>query len=207
MDQLDPEGSPLRALSEVERFVRRNTRMAARIESTRRENVPDYSTLMLREVLADAVAHTDYSQRGMSLRVAIYDDRLEVENPGGWPVGFSEDDFKDGVSCPRNPAVARVLRELDVIERWGSGYRRISEASESGGYPLPTWHEVGPVLRVVLYPHPEIAAPNRTREYSATGDGTVSGRVAREMGHDAVPLTERQNWMLLELAQGRAVVA
>lgn len=193
LDQLDPEGSVLQALDEVERFVRRNTRMAARIESLRRENVPEYAPIHLREVLVNAVAHTDYSQQGMPLRVAIYDDRLEVENPGGWPVGFSEDDFKAGISRPRNPAIAHVLRELDVIERWGSGYRRIREASEAGGYPLPEWHDLGLVLRAVLRPHPDVGD---------IGDvGAYVGDVGAYVG-EIPDLNERQQWFLDQVEAG-----
>ncbi len=208
LDQLDPEGSVLTALAEVERFVRRNTRVAARIESRRRQNVPEYSTIMLREVLANAVAHSDYSHRGMSLRVAVFDDRLEVENPGGWPVGFSEEDFKAGISRPRNPVIARVLRELDVIERWGSGYRRIVEAGATGDYPLPEWREVGPVLRVALHPHHEMGI-TAGAVYSATSDGTVNGTAngRTERPDEDAPLNERQRWMLLQLAQGISVAA
>ena len=207
LDQLDPEDSVLQALGAVERFVRRNTRMAARIESLRRQNVPEYSTIHLREVLANAVAHTDYSQRGMHLRVAIFDNRLEVENPGGWPVGFSEEDFKAGISRPRNPAIARVLRELDVIERWGSGYRRIREASEAGGYPIPDWRDVGPVLRVILRPHPDVAAPS-SATYPDTVSGTEDGRVGGTVNdRPNEALNDRQNWMLLQLAQGHAIAA
>lgn len=198
----------LEALDAVERFVRRNTRTAAKIESLRRQNVPEYSTVQLREVLANAVAHTDYSQKGMNLRVAVFDNRMEVENPGGWPVGFSEDDFKAGISRPRNPAIAGILRELDVIEKWGTGYKRIREAAASGGYPVPTWHEFGPVLRAVLYPHPDIAQV--TSFSSATRDGTASGRV-RGIGEgdreSALPLNDRQQWMLLSIVQGHVVAA
>lgn len=206
LDQLDPDGSVLKSLDEVERFVRRNTRTAAKIESLRRQNVPEYSTVQLREILANAVAHSDYAQRGMHLRVAIFDNRLEIENPGGWPVGFSEDDFRAGISRPRNPAIARVLRELDVIERWGSGYRRIREASEVGGYPIPRWHDVGPVLRVVLYPHPALAIPS-TVGYPATENGIEDGRINVIVDDPVDALTERQSWMLLELAQGHATSA
>ncbi len=211
LDQFDPEGSVLEALDAVEKFVRRNTRTAARIESLRRQNVPEYATIHLREILANAIAHTDYSQRGMNLRVAIFDDRMEVENPGGWPVGFTEDDFKAGISRPRNPAIADILRRLDVIEKWGTGYRRIQNASEGAGYPLPTWSEMGSVLRVTLRPHPEVTLPSNSGRYSATADGRVNGTedhlpslVSERPGG---PLSDRQQWMLLELAQGRPAVA
>ena len=192
LDQLDLDASILDALDEVERFVRRNTRTAARIEALRRENVPEYSTIQLREVIANAAAHADYSLRGMTLKVAIYDDRLEVENPGGWPIGFSEEDFKAGISRPRNPAIARVLRELSVIEQWGSGYRRIQEASERGGYPLPIWKEVGLVLRSTLFP---VTVP------SVVSPDTWGVTVTR------ADLNDRQRWMLLQLALDQPVAA
>lgn len=214
LDQLDPEGSVLQSLEEVERFVRRNTRMAARIESLRREDVPEYAPVHLREVLVNAVAHADYSQQGMPLRVAVYDDRLEVENPGGWPIGFTEDDFRAGVSRPRNPAIAHVLRELDVMERWGSGYRRIVEASETGGYPLPEWNDLGLVLRTVLLPHPDLHPERDDEDDGREGDQNREGdREDREHRDDVpddvpvnvpddVPLNERQVWFLGRIQRG-----
>ena len=88
--------------------------------------------------------------------LAIYDDRLEIQNPGIMPPGMSIEQFKAGVSRIRNPVIARTLGELGLIEEWGSGYKRIKEACEKGGYPLPTWEEFGSALRVTFYPHPEI---------------------------------------------------
>lgn len=205
LDQLDPEGSIPDALAEAERFVRRNTRLAARIESLHRQNVPEYSSVILREVLANAIAHADYSLRGMSVRTAVYADRLEVENPGGWPIGFSEEDFKAGISRVRNPVIARTLHELDIIEGWGSGYLRIREETVMSGYPLPSWREVGPVLRVTLPSHPSVAAQTAwtaTNVYPVTGNDRVNDRVGIQARG---PLNDRQRWMLSELAQGNNV--
>jgi predicted HTH transcriptional regulator len=210
LDRLDIEGSVLAGLDEVQRFIRRNTRMAARIGSVRRKDVPEYPPIALREVLANAVAHADYSQRGMPLRVQIYDDRLEVENPGGWPIGFSEEDFKDGISRVRNPVIARVLHELDIIEGWGSGYERVRDACQQGGYPIPDWHETGPVLRVRFAPHREVAEHFAQMDiadtYPDTDDGSVN--VSVNSGEDLDrPLNQRQEWMLNVLGEGRRVGA
>lgn len=210
-------------LGPVRAFIRRNTRMAARIDGAmRRQNVPEYPARALREVLANAVAHADYSQRTMPLRVQIYDDRLEVENPGGWPLGFDEEDFKNGVSKIRNPVIARVLHELDFIEGWGSGYERIQSTCEDGGYPMPEWEEAGPVLRARLRPHPSVAVnpmqivlPLREREapdhvYSDTGGvgvnvGVDSGSVGvRPKSHR---LNERQSWFLEQIGKGARITA
>jgi predicted HTH transcriptional regulator len=82
LDRLDIEGSVLEALDETPRFIRRNTRLAARIEGMLREDIPEYPRVALREALVNAVAHTDYTLRGMQIMVAVYSDRLEIQNPG-----------------------------------------------------------------------------------------------------------------------------
>ena len=231
LDRLDVADSVLEALGpaedtttpghlgEVRAFIRRNTRMAARIETMRRQNIPEYPARALREVLANAVAHADYSQRTMPLRVQIYDDRLEVENPGGWPLGFDEDDFKSGVSKIRNPVIARVLHELDFVEGWGSGYERVLSSCERGGYPVPTWEETGPVLRVRFRPHPDVAVnpmqivlplPEGEGAYSDTGGvgvsvGVPSGGVG--VRRPTVRYNDRQRWFMDQIGKGARITA
>ncbi len=109
------------------RLAERN-RAGAKYGGPAESERPEYPARALREVLANAVAHADYSQRTMPLRVQIYDDRLEVENPGGWPLGFDEEDFKNGVSKIRNPVIARVLHEPD-LSSFGSHRQRHSISS------------------------------------------------------------------------------
>jgi ATP-dependent DNA helicase RecG len=157
LDRLDIEGTVLEALEETPKFIRRNTRLAARIVTMRRQDIPEYPEVALREVLVNAVAHADYSLTGMRIRVAIYANRLEVENPGMLPFGMTLEDLKAGVSRIRNRVIVRVLRELGLVEEWGTGYRRVMQACEEGGYPPPTWQELGSALRVVFQPHPEAA--------------------------------------------------
>ena len=65
------------------------------------------------------------------------------------------DDLKAGVSRIRNRVIVRVLRELSLVKEWGTGYRRVTQACEAGGYPPPTWQELGAALRVIFEPHPE----------------------------------------------------
>jgi len=66
------------------------------------------------------------------------------------------EDFKAGFSKIRNRVVARTFRELGMMEEWGSGYKRVVDFCRQNGYPLPEWQEVGPALRVTIYPHPEV---------------------------------------------------
>ncbi len=200
LDQLDIEVSVLDAIEEIIRFVRRNTRLAAKIEGLRREDIPEYPQIALREGLVNAVAHTDYSLTGMNIRVAIFDDRLEIENPGTFPFGLTVDDLKAGVSRIRNPVIARVLHELELMEYWGSGYKRMREDCQEGGYPLPEWAELSSVVRTIFAAHPDVAlqATGPSRDQVGTKSGLSRDQVqvlelARE-SRSATDLMEHLGW-------------
>lgn len=195
LDQLEADSqgiSVLAALDEIPRFVRRNTRTASRItgQTLRRQDIPEYSAVALREVLVNALAHADYSRQGMTIKVAIFSNRIEVENPGGWPLGLSEEDFRNGVSRARNPVIAGVLHKLTIMENWGSGFERIETDAQRLGYVLPAWEDKGSVLRAKLLPHPEPQIPTGD-EFTLTSDVLVNVRV-----------NERQQWFMDRLADG-----
>lgn len=75
---------------------------------------------------------------GMRIQIAIYSDRMEIQNPGMLPFGTTMDDFKAGVSKIRNCVIACVLRELGLMKEWGSGYMRVLEALSVNLYFLHT---------------------------------------------------------------------
>ena len=104
----------------------------------------------VREALVNAVAHADYSQRGTPLRVSVFDDRLEVENPGLLPFGLTLDDLPHGVSKLRNRVIGRVFHELRLVEQWGSGVQRMLAACRDAALPTPLWEEIGNRLRVTM---------------------------------------------------------
>ncbi len=104
----------------------------------------------LREAVINAVVHTDYAQRGAPLRIAIFDDRLEVENPGLLPFGLTVEDLPHGVSKLRNRVIGRVFHALGLIEQWGSGIQRMSAACLDAGPAAPVFEELATRFRVPL---------------------------------------------------------
>lgn len=68
----------------------------------------------------------------------------------------------------------RVFGELDLIEEWGSGYKRIKESCQKNGYPEPMWEEYGTVMRVTFYPHSDIATQIGASEPGQHQVGTKS---------------------------------
>ena len=91
-----------------------------------------------REAFVNAVAHRDYSIEGRSIEILVFNDRLEIRNPGRLlsTVTLAELRRGGGVHDSRNTYVARVLRELGYIEEMGEGIRRIGD--------LMSGHELAP---------------------------------------------------------------
>ncbi|MFZ2470974.1 MAG: ATP-binding protein [Methanothrix sp.] len=113
--------------------------IAVRYEMTgeaRRREVPELPYDALREAIINAVAHRDYFERGANVMVEIYDDRIEIYNPGGLPRGLSPESFGKR-SVLRNPKIAGMLHRADYIEKMGTGVRKMQRLmSEAGLLPL-----------------------------------------------------------------------
>ena len=87
----------------------------------------------MQEALVNALIHRDYSVVGSEVHVDIYDDRLEIYSPGGMYDGTFVQDLNplNVSSTRRNPIIADVFARMDLMERRGSGLRKIIEAYES----------------------------------------------------------------------------
>ncbi|KAG6559190.1 Putative ATP-dependent DNA helicase recG C-terminal [Candidatus Rhabdochlamydia oedothoracis] len=145
--------SPLpQALEEVLSFIRRHTSMSFSIKGIRREETPQYAPMLLREAIMNALIHADYANHRSPIQIAIFDDRLEVTNPGSLPFGLSLDSALSGVSQLRNKVLGRTFRELKLTEHWGSGLKRMLDVCQHQHIPLPKFEELGHFFRLTLYP-------------------------------------------------------
>lgn len=113
----------------------------------------------LREAVINALVHADYAQRGAPIRISIFDDRVEIENPGLLPPGLTVEDLRRGVSKLRNRVIGRVFHELGLIEQWGSGIQRMSAACRDAGLAAPVLEEIGMRFRVTFRTTPGKVPP------------------------------------------------
>ena len=97
------------------------------------------------------IAHTDYELRGAPICLAIFDDRIEIENPGLIPYGLTIEDITSGTSKIRNRVITRVFRELKLMEQWGSGVLRMIQACTEAGLEPPHFEEIAGRFRVTFY--------------------------------------------------------
>ena len=132
-------------------FIQRHTSLRAEFGGIRRQDIPEYPAAVVREAVINALLHADYSIKGASIQIAIFDDRLEITSPGGLPFGLSLEKALSGISQLRNHVIGRIFRELKLIEQWGSGLTRMREICEQQGIVPPKFEEVDRFFRTTLY--------------------------------------------------------
>ena len=161
------------AVESIMLFLKKHAMRGADFSEIRRKDVWSIPLGILREVVINALVHADYSQRGAPTRIAFFDDRIEVENPGILLPGMTIEDMKQGVSRIRNSVIARVFRELDLIEQWGSGVRRVFKEAEELGLPELQIVEIGMRMRFIVPLTDKILVQTKTGQVEAQVEAQV----------------------------------
>jgi ATP-dependent DNA helicase RecG len=117
-------------------FLKRHLNLAYEIKSRQRTEKLEIPEVALREAVVNAVAHRDYFEKGATVMIEIFDNRVEISNPGGLPKGLNPKDFGKR-TLARNPLIASLLHRVGYIEKLGTGIQRIKDAVESVGLAAP----------------------------------------------------------------------
>ncbi|HEY0150869.1 MAG TPA: ATP-binding protein [Longimicrobium sp.] len=155
LDNRQEVGNVFDLLIRAQRFLRDHLPIAGRVVPNLFERIDDplYPPLALREALANALCHRDYTSPGSSVGVAIYDDRLEITSTGNLPFGLTPADLtRPHASQPWNPLMADVFYRRGIIEQWGRGTLKIIDLTEQAGLVAPEFEVRGGEVVVRFYP-------------------------------------------------------
>jgi len=149
-----------------------------------------YPVRALREAVLNAVVHRDYS-RAVDTDILVYQDRIEIRNPGRLPDGWTAEKLLEAHSSePANPSVAKAFYDMRYIERYGSGIKMIREECAAMGLPEPEY-EVAFGIFEVTFRLPE------------KNDRNVSGKAAVDLSD----LTDTEAKIYALICEGKVTTA
>ena len=119
-----------------------------------RQEVLMYPKLAIRELIANALIHQDFLITGAGPLVEIFEDRIEITNPGVPLV--STERFVDTPPRSRNEALASLMRRFRICEERGSGIDKVISEVESFQLPAPLFETPGEFTRSVLFAHKDL---------------------------------------------------
>ena len=156
LDDKEYEGNLISLLRNSSEFVRNNSKVRFVKESQSRVDKPDYADRAVTEALVNALIHRDYILLGSEIHIDMFDDRLEIQSPGGMYDGraIQDRDIHTIASARRNPVIADLFHRMKFMERRGSGLTKIlSETAKLPGYEdrmKPEFFSTPSDFRVVL---------------------------------------------------------
>ena len=171
-DRNDVRNDLLTQFGESVAFLKKHLNVRSEIRGFDRFDIYEIPLDALREAIVNAIIHRDYAMKGTSIYVRIYDDRVEIENPGGLSGGITRQDFGKS-SIRRNPIIADLFHRMGKVERMGSGIERMGELMRDAGLKEPVF-EMDAFFRVTFYRDPRysLKADKETAE-KTMGKGLV----------------------------------
>ncbi len=142
LDRKDLSADIITNIEDALIFLKKHLNLRYEITSARRREILEIPESALREAVVNAVCHRDYFEKGANTMIEIYDDRVEISNPGGLPKPLKPKDFGKK-SVTRNPIIADLLHRAGYIEKMGTGIMRMRKAMKEAGLEEPLFEYDG----------------------------------------------------------------
>jgi ATP-dependent DNA helicase RecG len=118
---------------------------------------------VFKEAIINSLAHRDYYDRGAVTHIEVYDDRIEITNPGGLVSAISEEEFGKR-SHSRNPLIFGLFARMHLVEQVGSGINRIQDLMTSAGLLEPVFQKQGFFTLILKRPKSSVKSSVKTAD-------------------------------------------
>lgn len=140
MDSQRIQGNFFQLLNAAMAFIFKHLSLSGTTDTLEREEHLTIPYKTIREGVLNSLTHRSYKEAGGSVGIAIYDDRVEIENPGTFPPDWDAEKMKsEHESKPQNPLLANVLYKRKVLESWGRGIGLMMSECSKAGLPEPEY--------------------------------------------------------------------
>lgn len=130
-------------------YIGANIPMNEEIGKALRRNIPMYPPIAIREFVANALIHQDFSIGGSSPMIEIFSNRMEITNPGKPLIDVFR--FIDHTPISRNEKLASLMRRMNICEERGSGIDRALVQCELAQLPAPDFQKEDLFTKVVMF--------------------------------------------------------
>ncbi|MBI5389811.1 putative DNA binding domain-containing protein [Candidatus Woesearchaeota archaeon] len=161
IDRKDIEANVVKQLEDSIKFIERNTTLSYEIKGLIRKEIPEYPLEALREAILNALMHRDYTERGANVQIDIFDDRISITNIGGLIKPLTKERLGE-IAVRRNPLIADLFYRINLVEKMGTGIKRMQEECikqgnitleiKTNGYFIATFRRTAPVTASVNAP-------------------------------------------------------
>ncbi|MEQ9403151.1 MAG: ATP-binding protein [Cyclobacteriaceae bacterium] len=136
------------------------------IDSALRREVKMYPKLAIRELVANAIIHQDFRERGTGPMIELFSDRIEISNPGKPLINTLR--FVDHNPQSRNERLAHFMRRLNICEERGSGIDKVLFECEFFQLPAPKFIEGENYTRIIMYSYKTLRQMDKEDKIRAT---------------------------------------
>jgi ATP-dependent DNA helicase RecG len=158
-EQLGVEGGYAACFAKLIQCINAKIPTNEQIRQALRRQVSMYPPVAVRELVANAIIHQDFSARGVSPMVEVFTDRLEITNPGQPLISTLR--FIDEPPQSRNEMLAGLMRRLNVCEERGSGIDKVIFEIEYYQLPAPEFTCSENHTKVVMFAHKKFSEMDR----------------------------------------------
>ncbi len=164
--------------SVLDRLEGVENRVVNKITPGKRISRPYWNPVALREAVINAIIHNDYSSE-LVPKFEVFSDRLEITSAGAIHTGQEQEDFFAGYSNPRNKALMRVFKDLELVEYLGSGMPRILKAYPRSAYVFSSHfiRTAFPISKDALELEKEVSGKQATGKSSEKGSEKSSEKI------------------------------
>ena len=201
LDKKEFTGNIFEKIENIQIFFENHLNLNSKFEKFQRKDILEIPTLALREGIINAIVHRDYSNQGRDIKIGIYDDIVEIISPGGLPSTLTIEQIYSGRSEIRNRVLARIFKEFNFIERWGSGINRMINLCKNANLKSPEIRETGDSVVLTFYRDnsmpdnaglvPDNAGLNNLSKTEEKVLNLILGKTTRKEIQDKLLLSER----------------
>ena len=189
IDNVQVRGNIFQLLDAAMSFVFKHLSLSGVVNGLEREEQLSVPYKALREAVINALCHREYRIAGASVGLAIYDDRVVIENPGTLPKGWKIEDLKSKkLSAAQNPIIANVLYKRRLLESWGRGISLMVDECVDKGLPEPEFEDSCGFVTVTFRYNNHISATQAPHKHHIST--TQVTELVKVIGNDTLPVKD-----------------